>query len=74
LKEKNVIRKFEIDDLTDVMRIWLESNNQAHDFIDESYWRGNFETVKDLLPKSTLYVYEDDGRIQGFVGLMDWKQ
>jgi putative acetyltransferase len=62
-----VIRKFEIDDLTDVMRIWLESNNQAHDFIDESYWRGNFETVKDLLPKSTYMFMKTMVRFKGLL-------
>jgi len=69
--EGNMIRKFEISDLTDVMKIWLESNIKAHDFIDESYWKENYEMVKEILPKATIFVYEDNGSIQGFIGLMD---
>jgi putative acetyltransferase len=29
----NMIRRFKIDDLDIVMKIWLESNIKAHDFI-----------------------------------------
>ncbi|TCK92571.1 putative acetyltransferase [Natranaerovirga hydrolytica] len=66
-----MIRKFETDDLVEVMEIWLESNIKAHNFIDESYWKENYEMVKEMLPQATLYVYEEHGTIQGFVGLMD---
>lgn len=66
-----MIRKFEIGDLTDVMRIWLESNIKAHDFIDNSYWHQNYELVKDVLPKSIVFIYKDNHGIQGFIGLTD---
>jgi|ADurb_Val_02_Slu_FD_contig_31_443557_length_1925_multi_4_in_0_out_0_4 hypothetical protein len=42
-----MIRRFKIDDLDIVMKIWLESNIKAHDFISKSYWQGNYEVVKD---------------------------
>ncbi|WP_017472891.1 N-acetyltransferase [Amphibacillus jilinensis] len=66
-----MIRTFKIGDLTDIMKIWLESNIKAHDFIDAGYWRGNYEIVKEMLPKATIFVYEENGEIQGFVGLTD---
>jgi putative acetyltransferase len=66
-----MIRKFKTSDLVDIMKIWLESNIMAHDFINESYWKENYEMVKEILPKATLFVYEDSGNIQGFVGLVD---
>ena len=28
-----------------------------------------FEQVKEILPDSTVYVYEDKGSVQGFIGL-----
>lgn len=55
------------------MRIWLESNIEAHDFIDASYWRGNFDAVKAAMPAAEVYVCTDEvgNEPQGFIGLMD---
>ncbi|HPD01200.1 MAG TPA: GNAT family N-acetyltransferase [Acetivibrio sp.] len=50
------------------MKLWLETNITAHDFIDEKYWRSKYEQVKEMMPKATIYVYEDDF-IKGFTGL-----
>lgn len=66
-----MIRKFEKNDLTDIMRIWLESNIKAHDFIDDGYWQENYGMVKEILPQAEVFIYEDNGNIQGFIGLMD---
>lgn len=66
-----MIRKFEISDLTNVMKIWLEANIKSHDFIHHSYWHENYEMVKEMLPEATIFVYEENGNIQGFVGLID---
>lgn len=51
------------------MEIWLEGNLQAHAFIEENYWRQNFEAVKSVLPNAEVYVYEDSGEIRGFIGM-----
>ncbi|WP_268913560.1 N-acetyltransferase [Lentilactobacillus sp. SPB1-3] len=66
-----MIRDFALDDIDDIMHLWLETNKQAHDFIESSYWENNFESVKEMMPHATIYVYESDGQIQGFIGLMD---
>ncbi|MEN6349121.1 MAG: N-acetyltransferase [Syntrophomonas sp.] len=66
-----MIRRFKIDELDIVMKIWLESNIKAHDFISKSYWQGNYEVVKEMLPNATIFIYEDNSIIQGFVGLME---
>ena len=50
-------RKFQHADMERVMQIWLEGNLQAHGFVPESYWRGNFDVVRGMLPESELYVY-----------------
>lgn len=64
-----MIRKFEIKDLDIVLELWLNTNIKAHSFISEKYWIGNFESVKSMLPESQIYVYDMDGKIEGFVGL-----
>lgn len=55
------------------MQIWLETNIQAHDFIPQEYWTGNFELVKDMLPQAEIYVHVNDTthQIDGFIGLAD---
>lgn len=66
-----MIRKFEINELETVMEIWLDTNIRAHDFINISYWQRNYDLVKEMLPDATIFVYEDNSKIQGFIGLMD---
>lgn len=68
-----MIRTFKENDLNEIMLIWLDTNIKAHDFIPEEYWIESYEMVKDVLPKSEIYVYEDDNtnQIEGFIGLID---
>lgn len=65
----DLIRKYNDLDVKRVMRIWYDSNIEAHDFIDPEYWDRNFGYVRRSLPKSEVYVYETDGYIVGFVGV-----
>lgn len=65
-----MIRKFDKKDIDRVMQIWLESNIQAHSFIDEKYWNENFDTVKSTMLEAKIYVDEENGEILGFVGMM----
>jgi putative acetyltransferase len=66
-----MIRKFEINELKAVMQIWLKTNIAAHDFISESYWQGNYEAVEKMLPDATIFVYEENHIILGFIGLSE---
>lgn len=70
-REKKMIRSFKQEDIDIVMEIWLNTNVTAHWFVPEKYWQDNAAAVKEMLPQSELYVYEEQARIQGFVGLMD---
>ena len=64
-----MIRRMEPADTERVSEIWLEANREAHSFIPASYWEENFQMVKEMLPLAEVYVWEDTGGIQGFVGL-----
>ena len=66
-----MIRKLEEKDLEEVARIWLDSNIEAHSFISETYWRGNFKIVKEMFLDTEVYIFEKTGEIQGFIGMMD---
>lgn len=63
------IRKLQKSDIDRVADIWLNANLNAHYFIPSHYWNDNFEPVKDMLPQAEVYVYECNGKIQGFVGI-----
>lgn len=63
-----MIREYRETDLDRIMNLWLETNICAHDFIDENYWRSNYDQVRQMMPEATLYVYEVN-TIKGFIGL-----
>ncbi|RCX19337.1 putative acetyltransferase [Anaerobacterium chartisolvens] len=63
-----MVRKFEDKDLEEIMKLWLTTNVQAHNFISKDYWEGNFDIVKGMLPNAEIYVYELDNEIKAFVG------
>ncbi|MEG1827835.1 MAG: GNAT family N-acetyltransferase [Cellulosilyticaceae bacterium] len=66
-----MIREFRLADLDEVMNIWLSTNISAHHFIDESYWKNNFEFVKQVLPTSQIKVFVEGDVIKGFIGVID---
>ena len=66
-----MVRKLRNADVNKVADIWLDTNMKAHYFIPTQYWKSNFELVKELLLQATVYIYEDNQEIQGFIGLND---
>ena len=66
-----MIRELQNADINKVTDIWLDTNVTAHSFISKQYWQNNFELVKELLLQATVYVYEQNQEIQGFIGLND---
>ncbi|MGO1368935.1 MAG: N-acetyltransferase [Senegalia sp. (in: firmicutes)] len=66
-----MIKELDILKIDDVMKIWIEENIKAHDFISEEYWKSNYDYVKNVLPDSTVFVYEENNEIKGFIGVME---
>lgn len=64
-----MIKEFKEEQLDEVMKIWLQMNIKAHDFIDSKHWKDNFDMVKYVMPKSEIFVYEEDNIIKGFLGM-----
>lgn len=64
-----MIRALQKADINSIIDIWLDTNLKAHDFIPAKYWKSNYEMVKEMLPQAEVYVYENDQKILGFVGL-----
>jgi putative acetyltransferase len=57
--------------LAQLLTLWLNSNLDAHAFIDKCYWQEQLPFVKKTLPESELYIYTTNDKILGFIGLMD---
>lgn len=66
-----MIRKLEKEDIDEVMKIWLDTNINTHDFIDENYWKDHFEDAKNGILNVDSYVYEENKQIVGFIGVID---
>lgn len=64
-----MIRQMNETDLPEVMEIWLQTNEEAHDFIPADYWRENYDKVKTLLPQAEVFVYEKNVQLAGFIGM-----
>jgi len=71
LRGIGMIREFKANDLNRIMKLWLHTNILAHDFIDMNYWKSNYNKVKQMMPEATIFVYEEDNSIKGFVGLSE---
>lgn len=66
-----MLRDLKKSDRNRVADIWLDTNLKAHYFIPAEYWKSNFELVKEMQLQAEVYVYENDQKIQGFVGVND---
>lgn len=64
-----MIRKFENNDINNILKIWESENIKAHNFIPKEYWKSNYNFVKEALPNAEIYVYTIKEKIVGFVGL-----
>ena len=66
-----MIKEFKIENLEEVMEIWLQNNINAHNFIERDYWINNFDLVKKLLPDTKVYIFQEDNIIKGFIGVIE---
>ena len=66
-----MIRKFEKNDIDGVMQIWLSGNLDAHSFISNEYWKSNYNLVQEQIQQADIFVYEDNSRICGFIGIVE---
>ena len=66
-----MIREYQAKNLDTIMTIWLQGNEQAHNFIDAEFFKQNFDLVKMLIPMSTIYVQDINGVVVGFIGLTE---
>lgn len=64
-----MIREMKPSDIEQIMGLWLEGNIETHRFISAEYWKSNAPLVREQLLDAEVYVYEENGIIQGFAGI-----
>ena len=64
-----MIRKMKNEDLVEVVDLWLDTNIDAHNFINSKYWIDNKAIVETSLAQAEVYVYTSNNKILGFIGL-----
>lgn len=63
-----MIRLLRSQDLETAVSIWFNASIKAHHFIEEEFWASQKKNMHDIyLPNSESWVYEDQGRILGFI-------
>jgi putative acetyltransferase len=65
-----MIKPLDMGRIGEVIRIWLEANEDAHSFVPEEYWKQHVAHIRRALPEATVHVYEEKDEIQGFVGII----
>lgn len=66
-----VIRPFADEDLDEVLDVWYEASLVAHSFLSEEFLATERrEVAEHWLPLAETMVYEDDGRVIGFLALI----
>lgn len=76
IKKSNIIRfkpETPIPDnkQAEMMEIWLQSNVSEQSFIPKKYWSKNYKEVTRVIGIASVYTYEDNGHILGFIASME---
>ena len=69
--DRNLIRQYENQDLDDLLTAWAAASEIAHPFLSQEFLASERENIPNLyLPNAETWVYEDDGRVVGFIALI----
>jgi putative acetyltransferase len=67
-----MIRAFSEGDLEELLDVWYRASLIAHSFLSQEFLAAErFEIADVWLPMSETTVYESDGRVVGFLALID---
>lgn len=66
-----MIRRYRERDLEQLVSAWESASRVAHDFLDEAFLEAERERIRNVyLPASETWVWEEGGRVIGFVSLL----
>jgi len=66
-----VIRRYEKDDLAELLDVWYEASQIAHPFLSPDFFKREREDIEQQhLPIAETWVYEEKGKLVGFIALV----
>ena len=65
------IRGYRNEDLKKIEEIWQKGNKEAHAFVSEEFFLGHLPMLRELMPKVTVLVSEEEDTVTGFLGMED---
>lgn len=69
--KSDIIRLYEERDLDDLLAAWASASEIAHPFLTQDFLALECENIPYLyLPNAETWVFEDEGRVVGFVALL----
>ncbi len=70
-KDSRMIRKYHERDLDDLLAAWAAASEVAHPFLTAEFLASERRNIPELyLPNAETWVFEDGGRVVGFVALI----
>ena len=66
-----MIREYGDADLDQLLDVWFQASEVAHPFLTEEFLAAERENIRNVhIPKANTWVYEDAGRVVGFIALI----
>lgn len=66
-----MIRPYEKCDMEELMDAWYAASQMAHPFLSDDFFDLERHRIPDIyLPMADTFVYEDEGRVVGFIALI----
>ena len=67
----SIIRKYQKEDLEDLLETWAAASAIAHPFLSVGFLVSERESIPSLyLPNAETWVFEAEGRVVGFIALI----
>ena len=67
-----MIEEFSKNEIDEVMKIWLNTNIDSHNFIPKDYWIKNYNVVKEqYIPIAKTFVYKKNNGIIAFISIIE---
>ena len=67
-----MIRKYDTDDLVELLDVWYDAAQIAHPFwTSDAFEQERSNISQEFLPIAETWVFERDGRVVGFIALLD---
>ena len=66
--ESTMIRQYKLEDIEQILDIWLQASIKAHSFVAQEFWESQVSNMRNIyVPASKNYVFEANGKDSWFL-------